>query len=987
MRNLLFLFAGAIFLCGCSAADKKSGKIDEIMIEVQNNSREFSYTHKKYGQYYGLTNSYFNDGWMGWTYKERRIFNDYEIYLDGNLLDRKSAVVQVYPHQLIRKMNGTEETVFFADSLDLIVIKLQGAQDKKITMNFPGIVTAKPAIENKAFVFPLDEIKLAEKLYVYSNAEISLDHNPDSTTVSFHSDKDDLIIHFYISQSAPNIPEQLAKTDKYIEQKKTRLAKLIEESFVETNDEELNKALLWAKISLDALITKQDFKGLFAGLPWFNNYWGRDTFISLPGATFVQGNYAEAKEILLDFAKHQDRNPASPNYGRIPNRITLTETIYNTADGTPWFVIQAYNYFRYSGDKEFIKEIYPSLKLAFHAALKNRTDQYGFLTHGDADTWMDAVGPNGPWSPRGNRANDIQALWHKQLTSTADIANTLGDTLFAKLCSNYADRLAVNFYKEFVDTTNNIIYDRMDKNGKKDASLRPNLFFVLNEPPLIFSYKESLEILANGMNGLVYPYGVLSLSYNDENFHPYHNYPPYYVKDAAYHNGIIWQWNTGPVVQALCGFGMQDKAWTLTKELTDQILYQGAVGTLAELSEALPRRNSNEILMSGTFSQAWSLAEYIRNFYQDYLGVKPDAPNKTLYLLPTLPAEITNARFKQRIGTDEVYIKYNFNEEKCIIDINAESIADSLDIGASLINRSGANYQLKTSVHKGDILKIEIPARSNSLRDMRVIRNGSEISVSCQIYNDPPQNQALYEKVKFAKPELNPNLKSLQGPGYDLLANGDVKQENPNALTIFEVIDEEDSEIYEYPLSSSFSKGILNITGFKLSEDKENYYFELTYKNLTNPGWHKEFGYQLTFTAIAVKNNSSDDKISREVGLNSMYVLPAAKAYNRLISVGGGVEIRDGSGKVLASYIPASQDVKNPLGSAHEKKITFALPRKYLGGITRKSAVSLLVGAQDDHGGAGIGDFRSVEAVAGEWVGGGKKDPGAHNIYDFLFIN
>ncbi|HEX3071974.1 MAG TPA: hypothetical protein VHP30_00025, partial [Ignavibacteriales bacterium] len=121
---------------------------------------------------------------------------------------------------LIRKMNGTEETFFFADSLDLIVIKLQGAQDKKITINFPGIVTAKPAIENKAFVFALDEIKLAEKLYVYSNAEISLDHNPDSTAVSFHSDKDDLIIHFYISQSAPNIPEQLAKTDKYIEQKK-----------------------------------------------------------------------------------------------------------------------------------------------------------------------------------------------------------------------------------------------------------------------------------------------------------------------------------------------------------------------------------------------------------------------------------------------------------------------------------------------------------------------------------------------------------------------------------------------------------------------------------------------------------------------------------------------------------------------------------------------------------------------------------------------
>lgn len=987
MRNILLLFWGfALFIFGCSAVNKKNGKIEEIMIEVKNETREFSYTNKRFGQYYGLTNSYFNDGWMGWTYKEKRIFNDYEIYIDGSLLDRKSAVSEVYPHQLIRKLKKINEIFFLADSLDLIVVKLEGVQDNKITINFPGIVSTKPKIENNAFVFPLDEFKLAEKLYVFSNAKINLRQNPDSGAVSFVSEGEDVSILFYISQSAPNISMLLKSADKYIGQKKSRLEKLIGDSFIETNDEELNKALIWAKISLDALITKQDFKGIFAGLPWFNNYWGRDTFISLPGATFMQGNFKDAKEILMDFAKRQEKNPASANYGRVPNRITLTETIYNTADGTPWFVIQAYNYFRYSGDKDFIKEIYPSLKLAFQAAVKNRTDQYGFLTHGDADTWMDAVGPDGPWSPRGNRANDIQALWHKQLVSTSEIAGNLGDSLFAKLCLNYADKVAVNFYKEFVDTAKNIIYDRIDTDGKKDASLRPNLFFALNESPLIPSYKESLEILANGVNGLVYPYGVLSLSYYDENFHPYHNYPPYYVKDAAYHNGIIWQWNTGPVVQALCGFGMQDKAWTLSKELTNQILYRGAVGTLSELSEALPRRGSNKIQLSGTFSQAWSLAEYIRNFYQDYLGVRPDAPNKTLYLLPTLPSEITNVNFKQRIGDDEVSLKYNFNEEYYTIDIDAKNIRDSLDIGASLMNKSGANYQLKTAVHKGDLLRIEIPSRSNSLQDLRVTRNGSEISVSCQIYNDPLENQALYEKVKFAKPELNPHIESLKGPDYELLKNEEVKLTNPNALVIYEVTDEDDSEFYEYPLSSNFSKGILNITGFKLSADKENYYFELTYKNLTNPGWHKEFGYQLTYTVIAIRN-ASDEKTTRKAGLNSNYILPAAKAFNRLISVGGGLEIRNGGGKILASYIPAPEDVKNPLGNTNEKKITFALPKKYLGEIGRKSVISILVGAQDDHGGAGIGDFRSVEAAAAEWIGGGKKDKNGHNVYDFLFIN
>jgi carbohydrate-binding DOMON domain-containing protein len=44
----------------------------------------------------------------------------------------------------------------------------------------------------------------------------------------------------------------------------------------------------------------------------------------------------------------------------------------------------------------------------------------------------------------------------------------------------------------------------------------------------------------------------------------------------------------------------------------------------------------------------------------------------------------------------------------------------------------------------------------------------------------------------------------------------------------------------------------------------------------------------------------------------------------------------------------------------------------------------VLVGAQDDHGGAGIGEFRNVNADAGEWSGGGKKSVSDPNVYDVL---
>jgi glycogen debranching enzyme len=74
-----------------------------------------------------------------------------------------------------------------------------------------------------------------------------------------------------------------------------------------------------------------------------------------------------------------------------------------------------------------------------------------------------------------------------------------------------------------------------------------------------------------------YPHGVASLAQTDEQFHPYHEFPPYYPKDAAYHNGIVWTWLQGPVISELCKAGLKDSAFVLTQNAIHQILRRGAV--------------------------------------------------------------------------------------------------------------------------------------------------------------------------------------------------------------------------------------------------------------------------------------------------------------------------------------------------------------------------------------------------------------------------
>ncbi len=131
---------------------------------------------------------------------------------------------------------------------------------------------------------------------------------------------------------------------------------------------------------------------------------------------------------------------------------------------------------------------------------------------------------------------------------------------------------------------------------------------------------------------------MTSLSPDDPQFHPVHLDLDRYHFDEAYHNGDVWVWLTGPVVTALVRGGRIAEAWDQTRVLRDLIFNEGAAGTLPELRNGRAPESGENV--AGTVSQAWSLAEFLRNFYQDYLGIRPDIPAGYLDLTPALPPDL-----------------------------------------------------------------------------------------------------------------------------------------------------------------------------------------------------------------------------------------------------------------------------------------------------------------------------------------------------------
>ena len=655
--------------CSKSKADYATDTIGVVVTAEEN--REYSYTDKQAGFWYGTTHQESPQWWSGWNMAKKRVLADYTLSVDGQQLSRKDAEVTVYPDRLERKWAQAEETFCLLDMRPIIYIGIKTDAAKISCSLDMGHITAVESAEDGLFFTPREAQD--KRIMLTTASEAAFEASEEG--ISAGAEAEGFILTYGSEEECRALAQEFRTNGaELLAARKERINDLITEyNPTESNLPELDKALAWITITMDELITCQQGNGIYAGLPWFNEYWGRDMFISMPGACLVTGQFEVAKDILRDFAKLQDTDPASETYGRIPNRANLEGILYNTTDGTPRFVIQAYQLAQYSGDTEFLHELYPAIKRSIDASIQNYIDSKGYLTHADADTWMDVKRNGIPGSPRGNRANDIQALWYEQLIAGCKIAAIMGDDNSGEVWSGLATMMASNFENDFCDKEGNLIYDHINADGTADLQLRPNQLYCFE---LINDDDFKQRVTRRAWEELVYPWGVASLAQWDLQFHPQHENWHYYHKDDAYHNGTIWLWNNGIAMQRMIEYGQVDQAWELFKNMNRQALHEGAVGSLSENADAHPREGQSWVNRSGTFLQAWSNAEHLRVWYQYFLGIRPDLHNGVIVVEPKLPSEIKSLETSVKIGDGTLHYKYA--KGKVIVEL--EGIDAELEI-------------------------------------------------------------------------------------------------------------------------------------------------------------------------------------------------------------------------------------------------------------------------------------------------------------------
>jgi len=353
-----------------------------------------------------------------------------------------------------------------------------------------------------------------------------------------------------------------------------------------------------------------EVRTVIAGYHWFTD-WGRDTMISLEGLTLVTGRYREAGYLLRTFA-HYVRD------GLIPNMFPegQRQGLYHTADATLWFFQAIDRYVRTTGDRGTLGLLLPTLQDIIGHHLRGTRfgigvdPRDGLLRQGMEGyqlTWMDAKVDDWVVTPRRGKAVEINALYYNALRLLEGWLRDEDGIEAARPFGDQADRLKASFNARFWYESGGYLYDVIDGESGDDPSCRPNQLLAISLTHPVLDRHRWKAVLDIVRARLLTPVGLRSLAPDHPSYRPQY-YGDLRARDAAYHQGTVWAWLVGPLVDAWLKVAPEEQH--LARETLAGFiphLSEACIGSISEIFDAevpfTPR---------GCIAQAWSVAEVLR---------------------------------------------------------------------------------------------------------------------------------------------------------------------------------------------------------------------------------------------------------------------------------------------------------------------------------------------------------------------------------------
>ncbi len=498
-----------------------------------------------------------------------------------------------------------------------------------------------------------------------------------------------------------------------------------------TPDKTVNLALEWAKIAFDQLIVDHPDlgMGMVAGLgaagsggrPGFGWFFGGDTYINSFSIS-AYGAHNTVKTLLAFTQKWQRKD------GKMAHELSQAEGYidwwqdypygYIHGDTTPYYIAAMFDYLRFSGDKEFIRESWDSLRKAFEWCLrtdKNRDGlmdnraaglgalEYGELTGIETDIYLGAV-------------------WVRASYAMSVLAETAGKKHYADKAAEVYDKAQKAFREKFWNPQQKFYAYAFNEENEHVREISPwnavGLMWKLGEPE---KSRDSLEKL--GAAELTTDWGIRSISKHSRYFQP-----------LNYNYGAVWPFLSSWVTAALYKHYLPLNAYPLL-QATCRHTFDHALGSITEVFSGDLFTWPQEAVPHQGFSSAGVTLPAIRGL----AGLEGNALQKTVCFMPQFPAD-----------WDQIEIE-NFKTGNAAFDFDYQRGLEDIHIQVKSDRAEG--YTLQFGPVLGPLAQVEQMTVNGEIRDYDVINGPQTVQPIIHI----PAEKKLEVEVRFK-------------PGFEIIA-------------------------------------------------------------------------------------------------------------------------------------------------------------------------------------------------------------------------
>lgn len=414
---------------------------------------------------------------------------------------------------------------------------------------------------------------------------------------------------------------------------------------IETPDRSINLALEWAKIAYDNLMVRNPDLGygMVAGLgasgtggrPGFGWFFGGDTYIN----SFSLNSYGAFETVrdALAFTRKFQRDD-----GKMPHEVSQGAGYINWfkdypyayihGDTSPFYICAMYDYYRMSGDLQFIRDSWQSIVRAYEWSLATDGNGDGLMDNKNAGLGAMEYGP----------LTDIQsdvytgAVWVRAAKAMADLARAVGDDAFVTKAQRYASTAARAWDEKFWDPQRQQYAYAFTASGEHVDIVSPwssvGLHWELGNPE-----RSSKTLAKLNSSELTTDWGIRSISNKSAYFEP-----------LNYNYGAVWPFLTSWVATAQYkhGFALQGFNSLMASV---RHTFDNALGSVTEVFSGTLNIWPQEAVAHQGFCTAGVVLPLIRGM----LGLEADANTRTILFSPQLPANWKSCSIRNyRVGND-----------------------------------------------------------------------------------------------------------------------------------------------------------------------------------------------------------------------------------------------------------------------------------------------------------------------------------------------